>query len=199
MYTSKNFSHLFGLTGFTDALLQNHFTLYEGYVANVNKLNDALEELRREEKYTTPEYAEINRRFGWEWNGMRLHELYFGNVSKESSFITEEKGLSLDLIKKWGSLEAWEKDFRSMMTIRGIGWVILYRDVVSGELFHSWVNEHDGGHLAGSDALLVMDVFEHAYMLDYGIKRAEYIDQIMQHIDFTEVEKRFVASIEKTK
>lgn len=199
MYTSKNFSHLFGLTGFTDALLQNHFTLYEGYVANVNKLNDALEEFRREEKYTTPEYAEINRRFGWEWNGMRLHELYFGNVSKESSFITEEKGLSLDLIKKWGSLEAWEKDFRSMMTIRGIGWVILYRDVVSGELFHSWVNEHDGGHLAGSDALLVMDVFEHAYMLDYGIKRAEYIDQIMQHIDFTEVEKRFVASIEKTK
>ena len=78
MYVAKDFSHLLSTEGFSDALLNNHFTLYQGYVTNTNKLIEIL----KTKEAGTPEYAELHRRFGWEWNGMRLHELYFGNLGK---------------------------------------------------------------------------------------------------------------------
>lgn len=190
MYTAKNFEHLLGTPGFSDALLKNHFTLYGGYVTNFNKLNDLLVAMEKEGKFGTPEYAELNRRLGWEWNGMRLHELYFGNMAKAGvAFATG--GLQEAMKKEWGSLELWEKDFRAMGAMRGIGWVILYADRSDGRLFNVWVNEHDVGHLAGCTPLLVMDVFEHAYMLDYGIKRADYIEAFMKAVDWGVVEERF--------
>lgn len=189
MYQAKNFQHLLGLSGLSDALLTNHFTLYEGYVANINKLNDALVELEKSDKFGTSEFAEMNRRFGWEWNGMRLHELYFGNLSKESAVLKEGE-LKEKIAKEWESLAMWEKDFRAMGAMRGIGWVVLYYDKLAERLFNVWINEHDAGHLAGAVPLLVMDVFEHAYMLDYGIKRADYIETFFRSIDWAVVEKR---------
>lgn len=189
MYQAQNFKHLLGLQGLSDTLLTNHFTLYEGYVANINKLNDALVELEKNDKLGTPEFSEMNRRFGWEWNGMRLHELYFGNLTKESAAL-KEGGLKEKIEKEWGSYEMWEKDFRAMGAMRGVGWVILYYDAQAERLFNVWVNEHDAGHLSGAMPLLVMDVFEHAYMLDYGIKRADYIETFSRSIDWTAVEKR---------
>ncbi|QQS61740.1 MAG: superoxide dismutase [Candidatus Moraniibacteriota bacterium] len=191
MYHPKKFEHLLGISGMSEDLLRNHFTLYEGYVANVNKLQDSLIELRRNEKFIVPEYAEMNRRFGWEWNGMRLHELYFGNLTKEKSFLLEGK-LKEAFKKEWGSLEVWEKDFRSMAVMRGIGWIVLYYDPQEDQFFNVWINEHDGGHLSGSIPLLVMDVFEHAYMIDYGLKRVDYIEIFMKAIDWRVVESRFV-------
>ena len=83
MYTTKNYEHLLGVQGFSDDLLKNHFKLYSGYVSNMNKLNDVLVKIEKEEKWGTPEFAELNRRLGWEFNGMRLHELYFGNMTKD--------------------------------------------------------------------------------------------------------------------
>lgn len=198
MYQAQDFKHLLGFPGLSDALLTNHFALYEGYVANVNKLNDALVELEKNEKFSVPEFAEMNRRFGWEWNGMRLHELYFGNLTKEQRTENEEKKMESEeriteaIEKEWGSFEMWEKDFRAMGAMRGIGWVALYYDVISGRLFNVWINEHDGGHLSGATPLLVMDVFEHAFVLDYGIKRAEYIEVFMKGIDWGAVAGRFV-------
>lgn len=189
-YTTKNFDHLIGTPGFSDQLLKNHFTLYQGYVTNFNKLNDILVAMEREGKFGTPEYAELNRRLGWEWNGMRLHELYFGNMAKVGVALAAGD-LKGTIEKEWGSLELWEKDFRAMGAMRGIGWVILYADRAPDRLFNVWVNEHDLGHLAGCAPLLVMDVFEHAYMLDYGLKRADYIEAFMQAIDWNTVQKRF--------
>lgn len=189
MYTAQNFKHLLGLQGLSDTLFTNHFTLYEGYVANINKLNDALVELEKNDKFGTPEFAEMNRRFGWEWNGMRLHELYFGNLTKESAALGDGT-LKEKIAKEWGSFAMWEKDFRAMGAMRGVGWVVLYYDAQAQRLFNVWVNEHDGGHLAGAILLLVMDVFEHAYMLDYGTKRADYIDVFFRSIDWAVVEKR---------
>lgn len=189
MYQPQDFKHLLGFPGLSDALLTNHFALYEGYVANVNKLNDVLVELEKSDKFATPEFAEMNRRFGWEWNGMRLHELYFGNLTKEGDVLSEGS-LKSAIEKEWGSFAMWEKDFRGMAMMRGIGWIVLYHDVVSGRLFNVWVNEHDGGHLAGAVPLLVMDVFEHAFALDYGIKRAEYVEVFMKGIDWSVVAGR---------
>ena len=191
MYTAKNFETLLGLPGFSDQMLKNHFTLYQGYVTNFIKLNDILVALEKDGKFGTPEYSELNRRFGWEWNGMRLHELYFGNMTpKSGSAASGQAGLMKKIIKEFGSLEAFEKDFRAMAAMRGIGWVVLYFDREADRLFNVWINEHDTGHFTGCVPLLVMDVFEHAYMLDYGIKRADYIETFMKSIDWKKVAER---------
>lgn len=192
MYQIQDFKHLLGLPGLSDALLTNHFTLYEGYVNNTNKLAEKLEGMAASDQAATPEYAELKRRFGWEWNGMRLHELYFGNLTKESARL-QEGSFYEKVIGQFGSAESWEKDFRATGAMRGIGWVILAYDAAADRLVNVWVNEHDGGHLAGTTPLLIMDVFEHAFMLDYGIKRADYIETFFKSIDWNKVNERYDA------
>lgn len=190
-YEIKNFDNILEIQGFSNELLQNHFTLYQGYVNNFNKLNDILVSLEKENKFGIPEYAELNRRFGWEWNGMRLHELYFGNLTKEKIDLQKDSKFYKQIINEFGSYEAFEKDFKSMGAMRGIGWVILYYDDLNERLFNVWINEHDVGHFSGARPLLVMDVFEHAYMLDYGIKKAEYIEEFFKVINWGIVLERF--------
>ncbi len=90
----------------------------------------------------------------------------------------------------FGSVEAWEKDFRATGAMRGIGWVVLYQDASSNRLINFWVNEHDTAHPAGCNPLLIMDVFEHAYMLDYGLKRADYIEAFFKNINWSAVDAR---------
>ncbi len=187
VYTAKNFTHLLGVSGLSDTLLTNHFTLYEGYVKNTN----ALINLLAGKEIGTPEYAELTRRFGWEWNGMRLHELYFENITKEQTILGQECQLKKSLEATYGSIEEWKKTFTGIASSRGIGWVVLYEDPISNKLFSVWINEHDMGHLSGCKVLLVMDVFEHAYMIDYGIKKAEYIETFFRLIDWKKVEERF--------
>ncbi|CAG1006712.1 MAG: superoxide dismutase [Candidatus Methanoperedens nitroreducens] len=183
-YEAKNFESLLGTKGFSDQLLKNHFTLYQGYVTNTNKVADTLSAMAKEGKTTTPEYAELKRRFGWEFNGMRLHEYYFGNMIKGGKAIDKNTNLYKKIVADFGSYEAWEKDFRATGAMRGIGWVILYYDGTEGRLFNTWINEHDGGHLSGAKPLIVMDVFEHAYMTDYGLKKADYIEAFFKAIDW---------------
>jgi len=188
-YSAKDFGNLIGMAGFSETLLKNHFTLYQGYVTNTNKLIDILATLLKEGKVGTPEYAELKRRFGFEFNGMRLHEYYFGNLGGNG--ILDKSGkLGTKLAKDFGSYEDWEKDFKGTGTMRGIGWVILYQDNVTGQLFNQWINEHETGHLAGCVPLLVMDVFEHAFITDYGLKRADYIAAFFQNLNWNEVENR---------
>jgi len=190
MYEAKNYEHLLGLDGFSDVLLKNHFTLYQGYVANFNKLFDAVVKMSDEDKMGAPEFAELKRRFGWEFNGMRLHELYFGNLSKEKKELSEKSKLYKKIEENYGSFADWEKYFKANGALRGIGWVVLYYEKEADKLFTVWVNEHDVGHLAGATPLLVMDVFEHAFMTDYGLKRADYISAFWRGIDWEAVESR---------
>ena len=190
-YQTKDFSNLLGMPGFSDNLLKNHFILYNGYVTNTNKLTDTLLTITKEGKAGTPEYAELKRRFGWEFNGMRLHEYYFGNMIKGGKPLDKGSKIAKKIAEDFGSYEAWEADFKGTGAMRGIGWVILYFDPETKRLFNVWINEHDVGHLAGGISLLVMDVFEHAYMLDYGTNKADYIKTFFNNIDWNAVEKRF--------
>ena len=190
-YQPKNFEYLVGINGLSEQLLRDHFTLYNGYVTNFNKLNDILVTMEKDGKFGTPEYAELNRRFGWEFNGMRLHEYYLGNLTKEFKELDKNSALAAGIEKEWSSYEMWGKDFKAMAAMRGIGWIILYHDKQVDRLFNVWVNEHDVGHFAGAIPLLVMDVFEHAYIRDYGIKRADYIEVFMKNIDWNIADKRF--------
>jgi Fe-Mn family superoxide dismutase len=187
MFEIKNFEKTLGTPGLSDQLLNNHFTLYQGYVTNTNKLLELLDS----KEPGTVEYSELQRRFGWEFNGMRLHELYFSNLEKNSTSLSDESKLKKEIERIYGSFENWKKNFTAVGMMRGIGWVVLYWDKESNELFNIWINEHDTGHLSGAKPILVMDVFEHAYMLDYGIKKAEYIPAFWNAIDWEVVEKRF--------
>jgi Fe-Mn family superoxide dismutase len=188
-YMAKDYGKLVGMTGFSETLLKNHFTLYQGYVANTNKVLDALAQMAAEGKTSAPEYAELKRRLGWEWNGMRLHELYFENLGGKAPLAAGGR-LAKKLAESFGSVEAWEKDFRATGAMRGVGWAVLYEDSATGRLVNFWVNEHDAGHPAGGRPLLVMDVFEHAFMIDYGLKRVDYIEAFFKNIHWAAVESR---------
>ena len=195
MYEAKDFSHLLGLPGFSDTLLNNHFTLYQGYVTNVNILLEKMNKIREErlqgDDSKKEESAELHRRYGWEYNGMKLHELYFGNMTKQQSAFNPESDFGKKVIERFGSFETFTHNFtKNVGMFRGIGWVALVqRDDTLGVI---WIGEHDEGLLADSKILLIMDVFEHAFMIDYGLKRADYITAFWNAIDWEVVEKRSI-------
>lgn len=189
-YKTTEYPGLSGVPGFSAQLIADHLKLYNGYVKNTNELSEKLGALLAAGKEKTPEYAELKRRFGWEFNGMRLHELYFGNLAG-----TGKPGQNSRVYKaiqeEFGSFETWKNDFTATGSMRGIGWVALYRDGVSGRLFNAWIDQHDGGHLAGCTPLLVMDVFEHAFMTDYRLDKAMYIEAFFAAINWDVVGKRW--------
>ena len=188
-YIAKDYSKLLGMERFSDTLLKNHFTLYQGYVTNTNKLIDILNQMLKEGKVGTPEFAELKRRFGWEFNGMRLHEYYFENLGGKEGLEKTGK-LFKKISEEFGSFEVWEKEFKGVGAMRGIGWAVLYQDSLTGRLINFWINEHDVGHPAGCTPILILDVFEHAFMIDYGLKRAEYLEAFFKNIHWKAVEAR---------
>lgn len=188
-YTAKDYSKLIGIEGFSETILKNHFTLYQGYVTNINKLLDTLTAMVTEGKIGTPEYAELKRRLGFEFNGMRLHEHYFENLGGKAAPDKSGK-FGKKLADDFGGYENWEKDFKGTAAMRGIGWTILYQDNITGRLINQWINEHETGHLSGGVPILVLDVWEHAFMIDYGLKRADYIEAFFKNVDWIAVENR---------
>lgn len=191
MYEAQKFGHLLGIEGLSENLLQAHFGLYEGYVKNTNAVSEEL----KKAQVGTPGYAELKRRFGWEFDGMRMHELYFGNLMKGGSRIEEAGELKKKIEEDFQSVENWEQDFRGVLSMRGIGWAVLYYDKQAGRLFNSWIGEHDGGHLVSCEPLLVVDVFEHAFIADYGTKRADYIEAMMKVLCWHAANARYTGSL----
>ena len=188
-YTAKNYEKLVGMPGFGETLLKNHFTLYQGYVTNTNKILDSLEAMIAEGKTASTEYSEIKRRLGWEFNGMRLHELYFENLGGTEP-LNPDGALSKSLSESFGSTDSWQKDFKATGAMRGIGWAVLYQDPSTGKMMNFWINEHDTAHPSGCTPILILDVFEHAFMLDYGLKRPDYIESFFKNIDWKAAEAR---------
>lgn len=193
MYTAKDYTSLLGLNGFSDKQLTIHFGLYEGYVKNTNKELELLQQLAVAGDIGTS-YAEVKRRLGWEFDGMRMHEYYFENMTKDASPLGDGE-LRAKIEADFGSFDAWQKEFESTGALRGIGWAVLVYDMRGDRLHNIWVNEHDMGHLVGTTPLLVMDVFEHAFVFDYDMKRAEYIASFMSVIDWNEVTHRFESAV----
>lgn len=191
IYKAKDFSNLLGMPGFSDYALNTHFTLYQGYVKNTNLLLSILDQYDKEGQLKSPQYQEIKRRLMWEFDGMRLHELYFSNLGGNKTAPNANSDLYNQILKDFGSFEEWKKDFIATGGLRGIGWAILYFDPVRGRLVNAWVGEHDIGHMAGGNPIVIMDVWEHAYMLDYGIDRPAYIEAFFKNIQWPVVENRF--------
>jgi Fe-Mn family superoxide dismutase len=193
-YNAKHFD-LSDLKGISDATLEQHFKLYEGYVAQTNGLITKLSELNKEdgvdEKHM-PEYSELKRRLGFEYNGMVLHELYFGNLREHGDRAPARGSPFREAVDaSWHNYQKWESDFMSVGKMRGVGWAVCYQDPATGALTNQWIEMHESGHVAGFAPLLVMDAWEHAFILDHPAKdRPKYIEAFFSNVDWRAVESR---------
>lgn len=190
-YNTKDEIKSLGLNGISDEQINDHWKLYQGYVTNVNKINEELKELTVQGKANSLIYADRRRRYGFEYNGMILHEYYFKNLTSKKTIISDGK-LKEKIIQTWGSFDAWLQDFKNTGKTRGIGWAILYKDPNTEELTNNFIAEHQNGIIANFNPILVMDVWEHAYMVDHKAGgRSEYINAFVQNINWPEVESRY--------
>jgi len=191
-YKPKQFN-LSNLQGISDKTLEMHFKLYEGYVKGVNDLNQKIGELLADgkvDKEEFPAYSELTRRLGFEYNGMVLHEYYFGNLKSGGSG-TPDKAFSTAAEKTFGSYDRWRTDFVSVGKMRGVGWAICYQDPNSGSLSNHWITLHEVGNVSGFNPIVVMDAWEHAFILDYApADRPKYIDAFFSNVDWSAVKKR---------
>jgi superoxide dismutase, Fe-Mn family len=192
-YAEKDFSHLKGLTGISDKTLEIHLGLYAGYVKNTNVLNERVIELTENGKSGTPEYSELKRRYGWEYNGKVLHEYYFGNLKAGGSELKESSAIGKLMQETYSSVDVWKNDFMKVGAMRGVGWAILFQDPTTKTLSNHWISSHEEGNIAGFAPILVMDVWEHAFLLDYKpSERAKYIEAFFSNIDWAAVEGRLL-------
>jgi Fe-Mn family superoxide dismutase len=167
-----------------------HLKLYEGYVKNTNLLAENLAELVRQKKAaaTNPAYAELKRHLGFEYGGMVLHEYYFGNLkagggAPSGAFISA-------VTESFGGFEAWKTDFVGVGNMRGVGWAILYQDPVTEQLSNHWIELHQQGVPSGFKPILVMDVWEHAFLLDFKpSERDKYIEAFFANVDWQTVDR----------
>lgn len=182
--------HPGALDGISEDQVAQHWTLYEGYCKNAAALEEKTAALAQKGDFG-PEFAELKRRLGWELNGVRLHEYYFEQLKKGQSAPGESSELVKQLKKAFGGLSAWRKELTAVAKMRGIGWAILYCDPRTGHLLNAWITSHEEGHPAGCLPILVLDVWEHAYMVDWGAGgRGEYIEAFFKNVDWSLVEKR---------
>ena len=193
-YKPQQFN-LSGLNGISDQTLEMHFKLYEGYVKETNKLTEKIMEYLADGKVDQeemPAYSELTRRLGFEYNGMVLHEYYFGNMKKDGSGDPEKLSNFFKAAEtSFGSYDIWKADFVSVGKMRGVGWAICYENPANGRLSNHWITLHEVGNVSGFNPVLVMDVWEHAFLLDYKpADRPKYIEAFFSNIDWNAVEKR---------
>jgi Fe-Mn family superoxide dismutase len=193
-YQPKQFN-LSGLNGISDRTLEMHFKLYEGYVKETNRLTAKIAEFLADGKVDQeemPAYSELTRRMGFEYNGMVLHEYYFGNMKKNGNGDPERNSKFRAAAEaSFGSYDIWKADFMSVGKMRGVGWAVCNQDPVHGSLSNHWITLHEVGNVAGFTPVLVMDVWEHAFLLDYApAERPKYIEAFFSNIDWDECERR---------
>jgi len=182
---------LSGLTGISDKTLEMHFGLYEGYVKETNQITEQLAELAKAGKAAkNPVYAEMNRHLGYEYGGMILHEYYFENLAPKGKGKPSAQ-LTKALEDTFGSFETWKADFVAVGGTRGVGWAVLFRDPITGRMTNQWITLHEQGVPAGYSPILVMDAWEHAFLLDYKpSERAKYIEAFFSNVNWEEVGER---------
>lgn len=194
VYIERNGLKPVGLEGISQDQIDDHWKLYQGYVKNVNELNAELAQLRAQGKGSSLVYADRRRRYGFEYNGMVLHEYYFENLGKPTDLDLKNE-VSIDLRRAierdFGSYDAWKQDFENTGKTRGIGWALLVVDTATDQLLNLFVEDHQTNNIAGFKVLLAMDVWEHAYMVDHQAGgRGDYITAFVKNINWDVVNKR---------
>lgn len=186
-YAAKDFSKLGGLDGISDGQIAEHLELYKGYVKRTNALTERLYAMCTEGKASgaDPGYAELTRRLGFEYNGMILHEYYFGSLRRSTSAPPAGSALLQAIEKSFGSFKVWSDDFRAIATMPGVGWAATYQDPSTLWLSNHWITLHNDGNPAGFTPIVVMDGWEHAFMRDYkAFERGKYVEAFFRNIDW---------------
>jgi Fe-Mn family superoxide dismutase len=190
-YEAKKFN-IGELSGISSKQLEIHIKLYEGYVKFTNHLREVLADLRKDSEKNAYALGEVLRRFGFEFNGMRMHEYYFEQFEKGATPTDSNSKMAVALVEKYGSWDEFINHFKSVGLTRGIGWTILYFDPVGNTPHTVWVNEHELGQLTGLPVILAMDMWEHAYMVDYlPAEKKNYIDAFFNNLNWKTSETRF--------
>lgn len=188
-YTEKTFN-IGELEGLSKDQIDAHLGLYEGYVKNTNALLKDIERLKSTGTEDERAVSELTRRFGFEFNGMRLHEYYFEQFDQAAT--NDSEALKTALAEQYGSFEAWKEDIIRIAKMRGVGWALLVKDEREGNLHNIWVGDHELGQLGGQQILLALDVWEHAFLIDYKpSERGNYIEAFFKNLNWGVVEGRF--------
>jgi Fe-Mn family superoxide dismutase len=193
-YIAKDFN-LSGLRGISDKTLEIHFGLYQGYVRETNRLNEMIAEFLtrgKVDREQMPAYSELKRRLGFEYNGMVLHEYYFLNLKKNGGGEpARDAAFRKAAETSFGDFDTWKSDFVSLSSMRGVGWAVCYQDPENRRLSNHWISLHEIGNIAGFAPVLVMDLWEHAYLLDYKpAERGKYVEAFFANVDWEVVERR---------
>ncbi|MGB2751099.1 MAG: Fe-Mn family superoxide dismutase [Pyrinomonadaceae bacterium] len=193
-YTAKSFD-LSDLTGISNETLAMHFKLYEGYVTNTNVLNQRIADLIGSgtlDPTQSAAFSELKRRFGFEYNGMVLHEYYFENMQKHGTGDPSTGDQFVNAASEsFGDYDVWKADFMNTGKMRGVGWAAVYQDPSNGAISNHWINLHETGNVAGYKPILIMDVWEHAFIKDYApVDRPKYIEAFFANINWDVVNSR---------
>ncbi len=195
-YTARAFK-IPTLKGLSEKQLSVHLALYEGYVKHVNLIVDTIKELREQDAEKNAFVMnELRRRMGFEFDGMRMHEYYFEQLENEAAAPSESSPLKDSVSEKYGSWDNFIKHIKEVAGTRGIGWTVVYYDTYERVVHTSWVNDHELGQLSGLPVILAVDMWEHAYMIDYvPADKKNYVDALLENLNWSVVEKRFLEQV----
>lgn len=190
-FTLKTFN-IPKLTGISEKNIEEHLKLYKGYVTNTNLILNKISELKNDPEKNAFILGELQRRFGFEFDGMRNHEYYFASLAGGNKEIDKESKLYEAIEKEWDSFENFLTHFKFVAITRGVGWAVLYFDKISDKLIMTWVDEHHLGQLTGLSPILLLDMWEHAYYLDYiPSEKKKYIEAFFVNLNWEVVEENF--------
>ena len=143
--------------------------MYSGYVKHSNLILEKIGEYSADSEKNAFVLGELQRRFGFEFDGMRNHEYYFKSLESGPQVLDgSNSALKSAVEKEWGSWDGWLARFKAIAMTRGVGWAILYYDPKTTRLLNSWVEEQHLGHLTGLHYVVGIDMWEHSYFMDYG-------------------------------
>jgi Fe-Mn family superoxide dismutase len=179
------------IKGISVEQLKLHLGLYEGYVAHTNLLLTQMNKLAESGDAFSYSVSELRRRLGFEWNGMRLHENYFEALEGGSKVLLADTKLFETLAKQYGSFSNWINIF-SKVSARGSGWALLNFDPITKHFHHTWVAEHEIGHLATLPIIIAVDHWEHAYLKDYTPgEKSIYVEAYLNALNWQTISSRF--------
>ena len=178
------------LKGLSPKTIEEHLKLYAGYVTHTNLCLQKIEDLSADLKVGGYERNEVQRRFGFEYDGMRNHEVYFDSLSDGTKNIREDSELYKSITYLWASFDVWLNRFKSMAMSRGIGWAMLYFDKKEMRLLNAYVEDHQLGQLVGCTPILALDMWEHAFVADYQPSgKKDYVNDFFLNINWGKIEK----------
>lgn len=180
------------LDGISADTIENHLGLYAGYVKHVNLIRDKIAAYSNDPDNNAFAIAEMQRRLGFEFGGMRNHEYYFAQFEGGAKELPEGT-LKKKLQEQWGTVDHWLTRFTEIAKTRGVGWAMLYHDPHTDQLVQTWVDEQHMGQLADLDIVLALDMWEHSYLRDYvSGDKGKYVDAFFENLNWEVVAGRLV-------